>query len=292
MAAGHTVRVYDNLSAGERSNIHPNAELVVGDIRDFEAACAAAQGMDAVLHLAALTGAPQSLEKPYESYAVNAQGAAHVFEAARRAGIKRVVFASTASVYGDISGRKTERSPIRPLVPYSASKWMAEQAAINYARNYGMVVARLRYFNVYGPRQKPGSGYAGVTTLFAHAIRHNKPCTVYGTGDDMTRDYVFVGDVARANLRALLYDLPAESAIHPETPRSPVFNIGSGASASVHDVLRAFEAALGRPVARVYLPARAGEVPLSATKIIKARRELGWQPQVSLSEGLRQLLNG
>jgi len=290
IAAGHTARIYDNLSTGERANVSRDAELIVGDIRDFEATCAAARGMDAVLHLAALTGAPQSLAIPYESYSVNAQGAVNVFEAARRAGIKRVVFASTAALYGDLPGRKTERSAIRPLVPYSASKLMAEQAAINHARNYEMEIVRMRYFNVYGPRQKPNSGYAGVTTLFAAAIQQNKSCTVFGNGDDMTRDYVYVGDLAQANARALVYALPAESAIHPDAPRCPVYNIGSGRSASVNDVLAAFERALGRPVARTYQPARPGEVPHSATDISRAVRELGWRPLVSLQDGLKWLL--
>lgn len=291
LAMGHAVRVLDNLSTGERRNVPAPVDLIVGDVRDADAARAAARGVDAVLHLAGLVGATQSLTHPLETYAVNTHGAVSVFEAARLEGVRRVVLASTAAVYGDVPGCKSETSPVRCLVPYAASKWMAEQAALNYARSFGMEVVRLRYFNAFGARQRADSPYAGVTALFANAIKTGRPCVVFGDGSN-TRDYIAVRDVARANAQALVRPLPARALDDPQEPRCPVYNVASGASASVNDVLDAFERLLGRPVEHVNHPPRAGEIEHSSADVGRARDELAWQAVISLEQGLRELLQG
>lgn len=288
---GHAVRVLDNLSTGDRRNVPASVEFILGDVRDVGAARPAARGMDAVLHLAGLVGATQSLTHPLETYEVNTLGAACVFEAARVEGVRRVVLASTAAVYGDAPGSKSEASPVRCLVPYAASKWMAEQAALNYARAYDMEVVRLRYFNAFGARQRADSPYAGVTALFADAIKAGRPCVVFGDGSN-TRDYIAVRDVARANAHALVRPLPADALDDAQAPRSPVYNVASGASASVNDVLSAFERLLARPVERIHHPPRPGEIAHSSADVRRIRDALAWQACISLEQGLRELLQG
>ena len=202
LAAGHTVRVFDNLSSGDHANLPASVDLTVGDVTDPAAVDAAVAGCDAVLHLAALVSVPQSMREPEATFQINAAGTANVLDAARRAGVRRFVLASTCAVYGDLSGVHDETSPTQPLSPYAGSKLMAETWAGVYARAYAMQTVVLRYFNVYGPRQRADSPYSGVIARWCTAAGAGAPCRIFGDGSQ-TRDFVSVHDVAAANLSAL-----------------------------------------------------------------------------------------
>jgi UDP-glucose 4-epimerase len=266
-AAGHWVRVFDNLSSGSRDNVAPGAELVVGDVTNFDQVRAAAEGCDAVLHLAALVSVPQSMREPLATLAINTTGAANVLEAARQAGLRRFVLASTCAVYGDLPGTQ------------AASKLMAEEWARLYTTAYGLETAILRYFNVYGPRQRADSPYSGVLARWCTAVGHGETLTVFGDGAQ-TRDFVSVHDVAAANLLAL-----TDAAIEPGT----TYTVATGRSTSLNEILAALEEAAPRPVRRQYAPARAGDILHSAGSSARLQA-LGWRPQVTLRQGIAELL--
>jgi UDP-glucose 4-epimerase len=278
-AAGHRVRVLDDLSSGSRDNLSAGAELVVGDVTNYEQVRAAAEGCDAVLHLAALVSVPQSMRQPLDTLAINAAGTANVLEAARQAGMRRFVLASTCAVYGDLPGRKDEGSPVLPLSPYAASKLMAEQWAQLYTTAYGLETVVLRYFNVYGPRQRADSPYSGVLARWCTAVQLGESCTVFGDGSQ-TRDFVSVHDVAAANLLAL-----TSADVQPGT----IYTVATGHSASLNDILAALEQASPRQVRKQYAPAREGDILHSAGSSARLQA-CGWKPQVSLQEGIRELL--
>ena len=279
-AAGHRVRVFDNLSSGCRENVAAGAELVVGDVTNFDQVCAAAIGCDAVLHLAALVSVPQSMREPVETMAVNTQGTAHVLEAARQAGISRFVLASTCAVYGDLPGCQNEQSPTQTLSPYAASKLLAEQWAQIYSSAYGIQTVILRYFNVYGPRQRADSPYSGVLARWCSAVAAGQPCTIFGDGSQ-TRDFVSVHDVAAANLLALT---------SPDFTAGGVYTVANGRSVSLNDILTALDAAAPKPVCRRYAPARPGDILHSAGSSARLQ-SCGWRPQVSLEQGIQELLS-
>ena len=278
-AAGHRVRVFDNLSSGCRSNIAAGAELIVGDVTNFNQVRAAAEGCDAVLHLAALVSVPQSMAEPVETLTINTGGTANVLEAAHQAGLSRFVLASSCAVYGDLPGRKDEQSPTQPLSPYAASKLLAEQWAQLYTRSFGLPTVILRYFNVYGPRQSADSPYSGVLARWCTAVRQGEPCTVFGDGSQ-TRDFVSVHDVAAANLLALT---------SPQLEAGEIYTVSGGHSASLNDLLAALDAANGRPVRRHYAPARPGDILHSAGSSARLQ-SCGWRPRVELAQGIAELL--
>ena len=282
--AGHRVRVFDNLSSGCRENVAAGAELVMGDVTNFEQVRAAAIGCDAVLHLAALVSVPQSMRDPVETMAVNTQGTAHVLEAARQAGISRFVLASTCAVYGDLPGCQDEQSRTQPRSPYAASKLLAEQWAQLYTAAYGLETVILRYFNVYGPRQRADSPYSGVLARWCSAVREGRPCTVFGDGSQ-TRDFVSVHDVAAANLLALT---------GPDFGAGEVYTVANGRSTSLNEILAALDGAArasgGQPVRRHYAPARPGDILHSAGSSARLQA-CGWRPQVTLEQGIKELLS-
>lgn len=284
LTAGHRVRVLDDLSSGDRANLAKSVEFIEGDVTDAATVTAAVTGCDAVLHLAALVSVPQSLREPVRTHLVNTAGTVTVLEAARQAGVHRFVLASTCAIYGDLPGRKTEASPTLPLVPYAASKLMAEQWVQLYARAYAMQTVVLRYFNVYGPRQRADSPYSGVLARWCAAARQRQPCTIFGDGSQ-TRDFVSVYDVAQANLLA---------ATHPALDWGGLYHVATGQSASLNDVLDALDAVttetgLPQPVQRDYAPPRTGDILHSAGSSAKLQA-LGWQPQVTLRMGLAELV--
>lgn len=284
LASGHRVRVFDNFSTGQRANLARHGstvEIVEGDLRDAGAVAGALKDIDAVAHLAALVSVPLSLSMPLETFALNTSGTAHVLEAARLSPkLPRVVLASTSAVYGDIPGRKDELSPLSPLVPYAASKLMAEELCSVYARSYGLQVVRLRYFNVYGPRQRADSPYSGVLAKWAAAAQSGQPVKVFGDGEQ-TRDFVHARDVARANAAALTQPLPDCDAL---------FVVATGASVTLNGILAALRAAHGAALSVVYAPPREGDITHSAADSGRLRAAFGWSPQVTLAEGLRELL--
>uniref|UniRef100_A0A7C1FUX0 NAD-dependent epimerase/dehydratase family protein n=1 Tax=Caldilinea aerophila TaxID=133453 RepID=A0A7C1FUX0_9CHLR len=281
LAAGHSVRVLDDLSSGDIANLLRDIEFIEGDVTDERSVARAAAGCDAIIHLAALVSVPQSLQQPLPTYHVNTTGTVTVLDLARRQGIRRFVLASTCAVYGDLPGRKEETSPVQPLVPYAVSKLMAEQWVQMYARAYAMETVVLRYFNVYGPRQRADSPYSGVLARWCAAVRQGEPCTIFGDGSQ-TRDFVSVHDVAQANLFAATYT---------GFTWGEVYHVATGHSVSLNQVLETLDVLAPQPVRRCYAPPRAGDILHSAGSSAKLQR-LGWRPRISLQEGLAELLSG
>ncbi|HYC79021.1 MAG TPA: SDR family oxidoreductase [Planctomycetota bacterium] len=280
VARGDDVRVFDNFSTGERSNLAGVAraiETVEGDLRDVEAVRAACRGRDVVFHLAAMPSVPRSIEDPATSFDVNVRGTFHVFAAAREAGVTRVVYSASSSAYGDTPTLpKIESMPPAPKSPYAADKLYGETLCRVYSGVYGMECAALRYFNIFGPRQRPDSAYAAVIPRFVDAFRRGERPTIYGDGEQ-SRDFTFVANAVRANLLAAERDGLG----------GRVFNVGNGVRTTLNELLRVIAVEMGtKPDAR-YEPERAGDVKHSLADIGLARRELGYQPAVSLEEGLK-----
>jgi len=266
--------VLDDLSTGRGPNVPRSADLVVGDVRDRDLLSAAMEGVDVVFHQAAVVSVPRSVEEPVGTHAVNATGTLRVLEAARATGA-RVVLASSAAVYG-----RPERTPIpedhrlSPRSPYGASKAAADRYARLYASLYDVPTVALRYFNVYGPGQSPGSG---VVATFLDRARSGDPIRVHGDGGQ-TRDFVHVDDVVRANLAAATTD---------EVGRA--FNVGSGTGVSIRDLAERVVEATGSASPVVHADPREGDVRHSVADVAAARERLGYEPTVSLSEGLASL---
>lgn len=283
LARGDRVRVFDNLSTGKRANLaglSPEPELIEGDLRDTAALAKALRGIDYVFHEAAIASVPQSIAEPIENDAVNAGGSLRLLGLARAAGVRRVVYAATAAVYGD-----SDRLPLseslaaQPLSPYGVSKYAGELYCRVFYHTYGLETVALRYFNVFGPRQDPNSPYSGVLSRFIQAFTQGARPTIFGDGRQ-TRDFVFVEDVVRANLLACHADAGAVA--------GNVYNIGTGSRSSLLDVVSALQKIFGRDLAPVFAEARAGDIRDSVADISSARAHLGYAPAVSLEEGLRR----
>ena len=281
LARRDEVRILDNLSTGSRKNLPDSAELIVGDVADWEAVRASAEGCDLIFHEAALVSVPISVNDPLKNHRDNVDGTFHVFEAARQAGIKRVVYASSAAIYGNLPDLpKRESSPIAPITPYATAKLIAEQYASVYHAAYGLECVGLRYMNVYGPRQNPGSPYSGVLSIFCAAAMQNKGVTIFGDGEQ-SRDFVYVGDVVQANLLA-------SSA--PFDPAKSFFNVGCGQQTSLNQIVEQLRLLMNRPIPIHYAAERVGDIRHSLADIAQARQQLNFDPQVDLSTGLAQTL--
>jgi UDP-glucose 4-epimerase len=281
---GFRVRVVDNLATGHRDNLASVAERIdftPGDIRDEELMVRLAAGVDLVFHQAAVVSVPQSVEQPLFSAAVNELGTLTVLEAARRAGARRVVLASSSAVYGDDPAQpKQEAMSPDPLSPYAVQKLAGEYYAALYHRLHGMDTTALRYFNVYGPRQDPSSPYSGVISIFMSRAAAGAAPLIHGDGEQ-SRDFIYVTDVVRANLQAA--QAPAAA--------GGVFNVATGRSVSINQLW----AAVGR-LAGVHLrptqgPPRVGDVRESRANIAAAAGAFGLRPQVALDEGLARTYN-
>ena len=280
---GHAVRVLDNFSTGKRENlaaIGGEVELVEGDIRSYERTHAATQGVDCVVHLAALPSVPRSIQDPLTTNEVNVTGTLNVVLAARDAGARRVVMASSSSVYGRAPELpKTERLVPQPISPYGVSKLAAEQYCMGLNAVYGIEVAALRYFNVFGPRQDPNSQYSGVIPKFLTQTLDGAPLVVFGDGTQ-SRDFTYVDNVVAATLSA--------SECRLDGPL--ICNVGCG---SAHTVLALAEA-VGRIAKRAvqieHVPVRPGDVLNSFADITVARESLGYEPTIGLEEGLERTL--
>lgn len=281
----HDVTVLDNLSAGNRMNLAglPSLTFLEGDVGDYDLMVQAAAGCDLIFHQAAMVSVPRSIIEPRLNHHSNVSGVFNVFEAARQAGVRRVVYASSSAIYGDEPTLpKREESAIVPLTPYGAAKAMAELYAAVYARNYPQTTSvGLRYMNVYGPRQDPSSPYSGVLSIFCQAAVDGKRCTVFGDGNQ-TRDFVFVSDVVQANLRAATASL---------ADRAAVFNIGSGTATSLNQIIELLNRFAPQPLNVLYTAERQGDIRHSVADIGRARTLLGFQPQVGLQDGLRLTLD-
>ncbi len=277
LAQGKQVRVLDNLSTGRRENLNGlDIEFVEGDLRDDDALAAALRGVEAVCHHAAMISVPGSVADPLGSHQINIEGTVRLLDLARRLGVQRFVFASSAAVYGDDPTLpKSEDLPPQPQSPYALHKLVGEQYLRLYHHLYGIDTIALRYFNVYGPRQDPASPYAAVIPLFVSALREGRRPTVFGDGLQ-TRDFVFVEDVARANVAALSVPNPAGC----------VINIASGRQTSLLDLLAALAPNFKKKLKPVFANPRPGDVRYSVAANEAAKRLLGFEPTVGLEEGL------
>jgi UDP-glucose 4-epimerase len=280
---GDEVRVLDNFSTGSRANLGAlgrEVEVVEGDLRSYERVHTAVRGTEVVFHQGALGSVPRSVQDPLTSTAVNVEGTLNVLLAARDEGIRRVVAASSSSVYGD-GGTfpRVETQAPNPISPYAVAKLAAERFCVSFTRVYGIETVALRYFNVFGPRQDPSSQYAAVVPRFIRLVADGEPVTVHGDGEQ-SRDFTYVENVVRANL------LAADSV--DATGR--VLNVATGGSETVNALADTIGRLLDRPVAKVHGPAQPGDVRESWADVTAAHDAIGFEPLVGFEEGLRRTI--
>ncbi len=277
---GHDVLVLDNLSSGYRCNLSalPSVEFVEDDVRDAEVVSRVMQGVEVVFHLAASVGNIRSIEHPIEDSEVNVIGTLRVLEAARRAAVRKVVFSSSAGIFGELRYLPIrEDHPLEPDSPYGASKLAAEKLCLAYAKLYDLEAICLRYFNVYGVNQRYDA-YGNVIPIFAHRLLHGMPLIIYGDGEQ-TRDFVNVRDVAQANLMA------AEA-----NGLSGAFNIASGKAITINHLASLIREVSGLDTGVGYAPPRKGDVRHSKADISAAHQAFGYEPSVGIVEGLTEYM--
>jgi len=277
---GDDVRVLDNFSTGNRRNLAGlDVEIVEGELRSYERVHNAVRGCEVVHHLGALGSVPRSVQDPLTSGAVNVEGTLNVLLAARDEGVRRVVFASSSSIYGNQPELPLRESTAPdPISPYGVAKLAAERYCVSFSRVYhSFETVVLRYFNVFGPRQDPTSQYAAVVPLFITAIAAGEPVTVFDDGEQ-SRDFTYVDNVVAANLLAA----DAEGA------SGRILNVSAGAPTTVNELADAIGKLLGKDVERRHLAPRPGDLRNSWADVGEARRLLGFEPQIGLEEGLRR----
>jgi UDP-glucose 4-epimerase len=281
LARGDEVSVLDNFSTGSRANLaglEHDVQLVEGDMRSYERVHAAIRGIEVVFHQGALPSVPRSVQDPLTTTAVNVEGTLNVLLAARDEGVRRIVNASSSSVYGNTGTLpRVETQAPDPISPYAVAKLAAERFCTSFSRVYGMEIVSLRYFNVFGPRQDPTSQYAAVVPRFIRAVADGEPVTIYGDGEQ-SRDFTFVDNVVSANLLAA--DAPGVG--------GEILNVATGGSVTVNALADAIGALLDRPVEKTYETAREADVLASWADLDAAERLLGYRPQVEFADGLRR----
>lgn len=279
--------VLDDLSSGSMENLkqaqaYKGFEFVQGSICDSNACERAFKGIDFVMHQAALCSVPRSLANPLATNEINVSGFLTMLLAAKNTGVKRLVYASSSSVYGDSKKLpKSESDPVSPLSPYAVSKYTNELYASVFHRNYGMNLIGLRYFNIFGPRQSPGGPYAAAIPLFASALLEKKTPVIFGDGNQ-TRDFTFVENVVQANIKALFS--PAEA-------NGQVFNIACGERTSINQLFKMLAKSAGTKTEPEYKPHRVGDVKDSTADISKAKTILGYIPEIDFSKGIETTWN-
>jgi UDP-glucose 4-epimerase len=278
------VRVLDDLSTGLKDNLAHHGgrvELVEGSITDPDAAAEAVRGAGVVFHLGALASVARSVETPLVSHAACATGTVTVLDAARKAGVRRVVYAASSSAYGGYSTPEGQTEDLLPnaLSPYAAAKLAGEYYMQAFAATYGIETVRLRFFNIFGPRQRADSPYSGVIALFVAAMQKGTAPTVHGDGLQ-SRDFTYVGNCVQAIAKA--GSAPGVS--------GKVFNVGTGRSVTVLDLVEALNALMGTALVAKHADPRAGDVRYSLADISRARKELGYEPTVTFAEGLAKTL--
>jgi UDP-glucose 4-epimerase len=280
---GHSVRAFDNLTTGKRENLAPVADvvdLVVADVRHPDRLAQEMRGCDVVFHQAAIVSVPYSVDHPDETLDVNLRGTLNVLQAAKAAGVKRVVMASSAAVYGeDPELPKRETMLPSPISPYGLEKLASEHYLAIWAKLFGVETVALRYFNVFGPRQDPSSAYSGVISIFVDRILRGEPLTIFGDGEQF-RDFVYVANVVDANILAATR---AQAA-------GRVYNIGCGQRTSLNELAAILARICDRDVKPKHAQPRAGDIRESLADIGRARAELGYEPRVGVEEGLRALV--
>jgi UDP-glucose 4-epimerase len=278
---GDEVRVLDNFSTGYRGNLEElDVELVEGDLRSYERVATAVTDVEVVFHQGALPSVPRSIQDPLTSSAVNVEGTLNVLLAGRDAGVRRVVFASSSSVYGNSPGMpRHESQRPAPLAPYAVSKLAAEQYCMVANRVFGLESVALRYFNVFGEHQDPLSGYAAVIPKFIRIMLDAERPTIFGDGET-SRDFTHVENVVDANLKAA--DAPAAA--------GRVMNVAIGASHTLNDLVRALQRLLDSEIEADYAPPRPGDVAESLADVSLARQLIGYEPSVAFEEGLERTI--
>ncbi len=276
---GSQVRILDNFSSGKRENLKGlDVEILEGDLRDVSKVAQAVKGVEIIFHEAAFVSVPESMEKPQECFDVNITGTSILFEAARKANVRRVVIASSAAVYGNSDAMPLgEETPLRQLSPYAVSKRVAEMYAELFTHQFGLEVVALRYFNVYGPRQRPDSMYAAAVPIFIRCLLDHKPITIYDDGGQ-TRDLVNVSDVVQANLLA---------SEHPAAP-GQIFNVCTGVETRLLDLVDILYQIFPDAPKHVHAEPRAGDIYRSIGSPQKAMDMIGFKSQVTLSEGVKE----
>jgi UDP-glucose 4-epimerase len=282
VAKGERVRVLDNLATGYWENLDPireqaSIERIEGDIRDGATVARAVEGVEVVFHEAALGSVPRSVQEPVESDAVNVGGTVTVLDAARRAGVRRVVFAASSAAYGETPELpKHEGMPPMPLSPYAVSKLACEQYLRVFAGTYGLETVNLRYFNVFGPHQRPDGAYAAAIPRFIDAALSGRAIQIYGDGEQ-TRDFCFVANAVQANLLA---------ASTTKKLTGEVVNIAGGRRIALNALCSELERVLGKKVAVEHVAPRVGDIRHSLAALERARDLLGYEPLVTWEQGL------
>jgi UDP-glucose 4-epimerase len=280
VARGDSVRVLDDLFSGAADNVNQAADLVTGSVADESVVRAAVDGADLVLHQAAHRAVLRSVEDPLATDTANAHGTLTILKAAADAGVSRVVYASSSSVYGGAAQLPTpESTPTLPRSPYAVTKLVGEHYCRVFAELYGLETVALRYFNVFGPRQRPDSAYAAVIPLFVEALRTGEAPIVHGDGKQ-SRDFTYISDVVAANLAAVA--APAEAC------SGRAYNIAAGESHSLLDLLSILQVILGVEVAPVHTEPRPGDVRHTRGDPVLARRDLGFECEIGFEDGLRR----
>jgi len=279
---GDRVRVVDNLSTGKRQNLAhiPDLEFIEGDLSDLDVARRAVDGVQFVLHQAALPSVPRSVQDPITSNRANIDATLNLLVAARDAGVRRVVYAGSSSAYGNTPTLpKVETMPTAPLSPYALQKLVCEQYCQMFTRLYGLETVTIRYFNVFGPRQDPSSPYSGVISLFISAVCEKRRPTIYGDGEH-TRDFTYVANVVDGVLRA----------VRAPEASGEVINVATAGRVSLNELFRAIRDLVGGDVEPIYAEPRAGDVRDSQADISKAARLLGYEPSVPFEAGLEKTI--
>jgi UDP-glucose 4-epimerase len=281
---GDDVRVLDNFSTGRRGNLvglEDDVEVVEGELRSYERVHNAVRGTELVFHLGALGSVPRSVQDPLTTSAVNVEGTLNVLLAARDEGVRRVVFASSSSVYGNAAELPLRESMAPdPVSPYGVAKLAAERYCVSFSRVYhSFETVVLRYFNVFGPRQDPTSQYAAVVPLFITTVAAGEPVTIFDDGEQ-SRDFTYVGNVVDANLLAATTDGVS----------GRILNVAAGTPTTVNELADTVGRLVGKPVEKHYLPPRPGDLRNSWADPGEAKSLLGWAPRVGLEEGLRQTI--
>lgn len=278
---GDFVRVLDNFSTGKKENLEGmKVEIIEGDIRNRSLVAQAMKGIEIVFHEAAFVSVPLSMDDPISCFDINQRGTEKVLESARESGVKRVVLASSAAVYGDSTEIPLkEETKLFPMSPYAVSKRVTEIYAELYTRSFGLEVVALRYFNVFGPRQRPDSMYAAAVPIFTRNLVDKKQIVIYGDGEQ-TRDLVFVDDIVKANLLV---------SQHADAP-GQVFNVSSGVEITVNQLITTLMKNFPDALPAKYEPARAGDIFRSLGDPSKSQKMLGFNVGTSLDEGLRAVV--
>ena len=283
LARGDRVRVLDNLSTGDPRNVEllgSDVEFIKGDVTDPQAVAKAVKGVDCIFHEAALASVPRSVEEPLATHAACVTGTLVVLDEARKAGVRRLVYAASSSAYGDQpTSSKRESDLPAPISPYGAAKFAAESYCAAFSATYGFETVAIRYFNVFGPRQDPNSQYSAVIPLFITAMLAGRRPTVYGDGGQ-SRDFTFVDNVVQGNLLAADADARLVS--------GRVFNVANGRSTSLLQLIDQLNELLGTKIKPVHEEARIGDVRESLADITQARACLAYEPQISFEDGLKR----